>query len=282
MTDFEVKTEFLSYIAAEKGVAANTRLAYENDIQTFLEFCTVKKIDPLNASLRSLRDYAAFLRSRELSQRTIARRVSCLKQFYKFLLREGKIEKDPSELLSVVVKEKRLPKHMSIDEMTKLIAAATGEEGELSVRDRALLELWYASGCRISEIAGLKVQDMDLKEKLIKVHGKGGRERLIPVSTDAVEWCKKYQFLRHEWVRRAELKEMNVFFLTQNGKGFTRQGIWKLLKRYAKAAGISRNIWPHMIRHSFATHVLRGGADLRAVQAFLGHRTIATTEIYTF
>lgn len=281
MIDFDLKSEFLSYIAAEKGVAANTRLAYDNDIDTFLEFCAVRKTDPLKVSLRNLRDYAAFLRSRELSQRTIARRVSCLKQFFKFLLREGKIEKDPSELLSVIVKEKRLPKHLSVDEMTKLISAATGVDGDLSVRDRALLELWYASGCRISEIAGLKVQDIDLKEKLIKVFGKGGRERLIPISTDAVEWCKKYQFIRHECVRRAELKEMNIFFLTQNGKGFTRQGIWKLLKKYAKVAGISRNVWPHMIRHSFATHVLRGGADLRAVQAFLGHRTIATTEIYT-
>lgn len=272
--------DFLSYISSERALAQNTRVAYEKDLEQFLEFCRLHNVSHEHATLKHLRDFLATLRKKELSPRSIARKASSLKQFYKFLLREGKIDANPSELLTVIVKTKRLPKHLTVDEIFALIASAAGEN-EAEVRDRALLELWYATGSRVTELAGVTLENLDWDDGTVKIRGKGGRERIIPVSRDSLEWCEKYRLVRHEWMRRHDLKETKIFFLTRQGRGFTRQGIWKIVKKYAKRAGIARSVWPHMIRHSFATHILQGGADLRAVQELLGHRSISTTEVYT-
>lgn len=272
--------DFLAYVSSEKALSQNTRLAYEGDLDDFAVFCRARGIAPFRASLPELRDFLASMRKRELSPRSIARKVSTLRQFYKFLLREGRIDSDPAELLIVTVKGKKLPKHLTVKEMFALINAAGGAN-EAETRDRALLEAWYATGMRVSELAALAVSDFDWQKGFVKVTGKGGRERLVPLSRDAVQWCIRYRDIRHEWLARHDLAETEVFFLSRRGKRFTRQGIWKIVKRYAKKAGIHRNVWPHMIRHSFATHVLRGGADLRAVQEMLGHRSISTTEVYT-
>lgn len=272
--------EFLAYLAAEKGLAANTLSAYHLDVHDFLTFCKVKHIPWMHASLAQLRTYLSHLRKLSLAERSIARRASALRQFFRFLLREGKIESNPSDLLTVIRKGRKLPKHLSVEEMFKLLAAAGGAN-DTEVRDRALLEMWYATGCRVSELAHLKAENIDWEEGIAKVVGKGGRERLVPITREAVEWGKKYQDIRHEWMRAHGLKETEAFFLSRRGEAFTRQGIWRIVKRYAQKAGFSRNVWPHMIRHSVATHVLQGGADLRSVQELLGHRSIATTEIYT-
>jgi len=279
-TPAEELREFLAYVSSERAMALNSRLAYERDLLHFLEFCAIKGFSPQEATLKQLRNYLGQLRQSELSPRSIARKVSALKQFYKFLLRESKMTSNPSELLTVRVKTKKLPKHLSIAEIFRLIASAEGSD-EAGIRDRALLELWYAVGSRVSELAKLQVSDFDWQEGMVKIVGKGGRERLVPISQEAKRWGKRYLEIRHEWLIRHALKEADVFFLTRQGKGFTRQGIWKIVKKYAKKAGINRNVWPHMIRHSFATHVLQGGADLRAVQELLGHRSISTTEVYT-
>lgn len=275
--------EFLSYIASEKGLALNTRLAYQKDLQHYLSFCERKQIDAKKVTLSELRQYIGSLRREELTPRSIARKISSLKQFYQFLLREGRVETNPSELLSILVKTKRLPKHLSIDEAFRLVGAAAREdsEGEVGIRDRALLEFWYATGARVSEVASVEPASFDWVQGLVKIAGKGGRERWVPLSTAAQEWCLKYRDLRHEWIRRTGAKEAKTFFLSRTGSLLSRQAIWKLVKYYAKKAGISRNVWPHMIRHSFATHVVQGGADLRAVQELLGHRSISTTEVYT-
>ncbi len=278
-SDDEVR-EFLSYLATEKGLSRNTLTAYQQDLVDFLTFCRVKRIPWLTPSLGQLRNYLAHLRKQELSERSIARRASALRQFYRFLVREDKVDSNPADLLTVVRKGRKLPKHLTVEEVFKLISAAKGT-GEFDVRDRAMLELWYATGCRVSELSGLKASGIDWDQAVVKVLGKGGRERLIPITREAVEWGKKYQVLRHEALRRHNLKETEAFFLTRRGEAFTRQGMWKLVKHYALKAGITRNVWPHMIRHSVATHVLQGGADLRSVQELLGHRSIATTEIYT-
>lgn len=272
--------EFLAYIATEKGLSINTQHAYERDLKQFNQFCSVKKWNERNIELTHLREYLASLRRQELSSRTLARKCSAIKQYFKFLVRENKIDSDPSELLLVQVKQKRLPKHLTVREMFKLISMAEGHT-DIETRDRALLELWYATGARISEMAELTISQIDLDKKTVKICGKGNRQRLIPVGEVAAEWCRKYQDIRHEWVRRSGLREMEVFFLTPLGKQMNRQGIWKIVRRYSKLAGIKRNVWPHMIRHSFATHILRNGADLRAVQELLGHRSISTTEVYT-
>jgi len=273
-------SEFLAYITAEKGLASHTLSAYQRDLTQFLEFCVSKGFDPIQVSLSNLRAYLAHLRKMEMAPRTLARKCSALRQFYKFLLREKKITSDPSDLLLVQVKQKRLPKHLSVDEIFKVLAMAEGTDG-VTVRDRALLELWYATGTRISEMASIEPSDLDLKARTLKVVGKGNRERLIPIGEEAVSWCKKYLDVRHEWIRLSKLEGSEKFFLSPAGKALNRQMIWKLVKKYSQKAGIKRNVWPHMIRHSFATHILRNGADLRAVQEMLGHRSITTTEVYT-
>lgn len=276
----EAVQNFLDYLRSEKAVALNTRLAYQKDLEQYLEFSRVQSQELDQADLTHLRHFTAWLRREELSPRSIARKVSSLKQFYQFMVREGQMESDPAELLTVTVKTKRLPKHLSIDEVLAILRAAGGKT-DSEIRDRALLELWYATGCRVSEIAGVTVDALDIKGKTVKISGKGGRERILPIHQDAIHWCEEYRSVRHEWIRQAGLKETELFFLSRRGTALTRQAIWKTLKRYAKMAGVHRNVWPHLIRHSFATHVLQGGADLRAVQELLGHRSISTTEIYT-
>jgi integrase/recombinase XerD len=276
----EVLREFLAYVSSERALATNTRLAYEQDLTQFLQFCFRKNINAQHVSLHDLRDFLASLRRQSLSPRSIARKVSALKQFYKFQLRENKIQEDPSELLTVIVKTKKLPKHLTIQEMFLLIASAEGNT-ESEIRDRAILEFWYATGCRVSELINMPVHAIDWEEGVVKLLGKGSKERIVPLTHDAIAWCKKYKDIRHQWLLNHNLKDSKTFFLTRLGGPFTRQGIWKVVKKYAKQAGLTKNIWPHMIRHSFATHILRGGADLRAVQELLGHRSITTTEVYT-
>lgn len=277
--NIEIK-EFLDFLSSEKGLSTNTALAYEQDLDQLVQFCALYKKEILNVSQKDLREFVAYLRKQELSARTIARKISSLKQFYKFLLRENKIDNDPADLLSIVQKTKRLPKHLTIEEIFRLINAASGETPS-EVRDRALLEMWYATGARVSELAQLNLSQIDFQEKVVKIKGKGGKERIVPLSEDSVIWAEKYCSIRHDWLAQNGLKDTKIFFLTHIGKAFSRQGIWKLVKKYAKKAHISRKVWPHMIRHSFATHVLRGGADLRAVQELLGHKSISTTEVYT-
>ncbi|MBI4404350.1 MAG: tyrosine recombinase [Deltaproteobacteria bacterium] len=275
-----VVEEFLDFISAEKGLVANTFEAYKSDLDQFFQHCLVHHADPLDASLSDLRKYLASLRRRDLAPRTMARKLSVLKQFYKFLLRENKIQSDPSELLSVMVKARKLPKTLTIEEMVCLLEAADGSS-ESEIRDRALLETWYATGCRISEISHLTASSIDWQDGAIKFIGKGGAERIVPIGRTALEWCRKYQAIRHRWIKEHKLAEVDIFFLSRFGKGFSRQGIWKNVKKYAKKAGLTKRVWPHMIRHTFATHVLLGGADLRAVQELLGHKSITATEIYT-
>ena len=275
----EIK-EFLDYIAIERGLSPNTGLAYAQDLEQLSQFCSRYRLNILEVSHKELRTFVAYLRKQELNSRSIARKVSTLKQFYKFLIREDKIQNDPADLLSIVQKSVRLPKHLSVEEMFRLIASAEGNTN-VEIRDRALLEMWYGTGARVSEMAQLKIANIDLESKVVKIVGKGGKERIVPLSQDAIQWAQRYLSIRHQWILDHNLKETKIFFLSRVGKAFTRQGIWNLLKRYVKRSQISRKVWPHMIRHSFATHVLRGGADLRAVQELLGHKSIATTEIYT-
>lgn len=273
-------SEFVAHISTERGLSLNTQQAYQRDLNQFLDYCEVRKWQLNKIALVHLREYLAFLRKKEVGVRTLARKTSALKQFFKFLLRENKIESDPSDLLLVQVKQKRLPKHLTVEEIFRVVSAP-GDGCEAEIRDRALLELWYATGARISEMVGIATGDLDLLTKTLKLKGKGNRQRIVPISEEAVRWCEKYQAIRHEWVRRANLEETEVFFLSARGTKLTRQNVWKMVKTYSHKAGIKRKVWPHMIRHSFATHILRNGADLRAVQELLGHRSISTTEVYT-
>jgi integrase/recombinase XerD len=273
-------SEFLEYIAVERGLSENTRSAYESDLLRFVEFATVKRLLLETLTPAHLREYLGRLKSDELSSRSLSRKLSALKQFFQFCLREGKIKCNPAELLTVIVKSKRLPKHLSIEESFRLIEVSKGST-EQSVLDYAMMELWYATGCRVSELAKVGCDDIDWKSGLVCLRGKGNRQRWVPLNGDALVAIRNYQTVRHERVRRAGLVDTSTFFLDARLKPFTRQGLWKWLGELAKRAGIRRKVWPHMIRHSFATHVLQGGADLRTVQELLGHKSIATTQVYT-
>ncbi len=273
-------SEFLQYVTAEKGLSLNTRVAYERDLEQFIIFAKAKKISLETLTLENLRDFLSHLRSREVTSRSIARKVSALKQFFQFLMREGQLKANPAELLTVVVKTRRLPKHLSVEESFKLVESVNGATAS-GVRDRAMLEVWYATGCRVSELAGIRAEDIDWKGGLVRIRGKGGRERWVPLSSDSQAWALKYKHVRHDWIGKHGLEEQATFFLTDRVTPYTRQAIWKWLSRAAATAGIKKKIWPHMIRHSFATQLLQGGADLRTVQELLGHRSISTTEMYT-
>lgn len=280
MIDLTQISEFLDYLSSEKGGSPNTRMAYEQDLTQFAEFCGRKNVELVDCSSKQVREYLGTLRKQGMAARTVARKLSSVKQLYKFLLREEKIESDPSELLSISQREKRLPQFLTVEQMFKLVETAEGED-EMGVRDRALLEVWYATGARVTEVAKLSVAGFDWEGGMVQFLGKGGRRRWVPLTPSAIAWCRRYLDIRHEWIRRHALKETDIFFLGRTGRGLTRQAIWRMLKRYAEKSGLGRKVWPHLIRHSFATHVLQGGADLRAVQELLGHRSIATTEIYT-
>lgn len=273
-------SQFIAYISSERALALNTQVAYTGDLDQFSQYCGRKNISWHAVELRDLRRFLASLRKAGNGERSLARKASTLKQYFQFLLREGSITSDPSELLTVRVKSKCLPHFLTENEISKLLAAANGS-GEQGIRDRALMEIWYATGARVSEMAGLKLRQIDWNDGCVRIRGKGGNERIVPLSRDACDWSARYRDLRLEWSRRTELKDPDVFFLSIRGKAFTRQGIWKLLQKYVKRSGITRRVWPHMIRHTFATHILQGGADLRVVQELLGHRSISTTEIYT-
>lgn len=273
-------SEFLEYIVVERGLSGNTRLAYESDLARFLEFAKLRRLTLQSLTMAHLREYLGKLRSEDLGPRSLSRKLSALKQFFQFCLREGKIKSNPAELLTVIVKTKRLPKHLSVEESFRLIEVSKGNS-ESSIRDQAMMELWYATGCRVSELAGVCCEDLDWKNGLVRLKGKGNRQRWVPLNTDALEAARTYKNVRHEWVRRAGLVDTPAFFLNTRFQPFTRQALWKWLALLAKKAGIRRKVWPHMIRHSFATHVLQGGADLRTVQELLGHQSIATTQVYT-
>lgn len=273
-------TEFLAYLDSERGLARNSIDAYRADLEDFSTYCLAKKIEAPSITIKQLRQFMASLRRCGLSPRTISRRVSAIRQWYRFQFREGQISSNPAELLATGGRTQRLPQFLSEEEAFAFIQAPP-TDSENGVRDRAMLELWYATGCRVSELANLQASNIDWDQSIAKFTGKGGRERIVPLSRDSIFWGRKYADVRHEWVRRSNLIETGSFFLTRMGSQFTRQGIWKIVKKYAKLAGLDRNVWPHMIRHSFATHVLKGGADLRVVQELLGHRSISTTEVYT-
>lgn len=276
-----LKHEFLSFIAAERALSENTRIAYARDLDEFALFLTRKKIGIREVKLDCLRDFLSSLRMNGNQERSLARKCSTLKQFFHFLLREEVLRDDPSELLSVRVRTRRLPKSLSEAEVSRLIEGAGGMESEEDTRDRALLELWYATGMRVSELILLKGGSIDWKDSTVRVFGKGSKERLLPVSAEALKWCLKYRDIRMEWIRRNAPKDPKSFFITIRARAFTRQGVAILLKKCAVRTGLSRRVWPHLMRHTFATHVLGGGADLRVVQELLGHQSITTTDIYT-
>jgi len=276
---------FLNYLTVEKGFSENTRFAYQNDLQQLASFAeeevTKQSFIPswVNFSRQGMLSYMLNLKERNYAPTTIARKVAATRSFFGFLKAEGIIKTDPSENMSSPSVGKSLPKPISISQVRQLLDQPARLNSPEARRDKAMLELRYASGMRISELVSLNLGNVNTEEGFVRCFGKGHKERLVPIHEQAARSVKEYT-----GETRPELahhKDEVALFLNPRGERLTRQGFWQKLKEYAKSAGLDKQISPHTLRHSFATHMLSGGADLRAVQELLGHANISTTQVYT-
>lgn len=268
---------FLEYLVVERSVAENTISAYENDLKSFFQWMDERGKDIGEIEAGDLTEFSSSCRSRKLKSTSISRRLSAVRQLYRFLLEEGGITKDPTRDMVTPKKGKYLPQVLSTDEVDRLLEAPDVST-PIGTRDKAMIELLYATGLRVSELVGLKMHMLNLGVGYLICRGKGGKERLVPIGGSAVKWVKEYiAVVRPAMVR----KSSDVLFCSNRGAAMTRQNFWYMIRRYASEAGIMKSISPHVLRHSFATHLLAGGADLRSVQMMLGHSDISTTQIYT-
>ncbi len=269
--------QFINYIRIERGVSKNTIEAYSRDLKGFADFIAKNKFNLEKIDVAVLTEYINYL-SAKLSRRSLARNISAIRTFFKFLVLEGIIQENPARLLEVPKVSKTLPGILNEHEI-ELLLNQPSLNSAIGIRDKAMLELLYASGLRVSELVNLKLSNLNMSIGYIKVMGKGSKERFVPIGEKAITALKRYMSIARSKFDKG--KGSPYLFLNSRGKPFSRQGFWKLLKSYARKAGIKKRITPHIIRHSFATHLLQNGADLRSVQMMLGHSDISTTQIYT-
>lgn len=268
---------FLEFLSVEKGLSFNTILSYRRDIEKFYHFLQRKRLSALKAKEEDLVKFIQGVSRTGLSSRSMARLISSLKSLYKFLVLDGVLKKNPASDLSSPKLWISLPKYLTVNEV-ELLLRQPNEKETLGLRDKAMLELLYATGLRVSELIMLKTKDVSFDDGFLLCRGKGGKERIIPLNNSAIKALQDYEGK----ARPKLLKKSNDFlFLTNRGEAFSRQGFWKLLKNYARKAGFASEISPHVLRHSFATHLLERGADLRSIQLMLGHSQIMTTQVYT-
>jgi integrase/recombinase XerD len=270
---------FSDYIALEQGLSPRTIEAYERDLSRFVEYAELKGASaPADITATMLREFVYHLKDLGLSPASIRRSVSALRTYFRFLVGDAIVSADPSERLETPKRWRTLPEVLTVDEVQRLLASPTLDDA-LVFRDRALLELAYGAGLRVSEWITLGVRDLMLEEGLIRVFGKGSKERLVPIGRAAITAAAVY--LRELRPRLEKGEGKGILFLNARGRPLTRMGAWKILRGHVDRAAITKHVSPHTLRHSFATHLLEGGADLRAVQEMLGHVDIATTQIYT-
>ena len=270
---------FSDYLKAEKGLSSNSVSSYLRDLKKYLDFLDKRKINnPSSITKKDITDFLFFLKENSISPRSIARYLSSVKNFHRFLLREKISPSDPSNLIDSPKIWETVPQVLSSAEVSKILKSPNIKTIQ-GMRDKAILELMYATGLRVSEIANLKINDLNRDVGFLKCKGKGAKERLVPVSKPAVHFIDKY--LNSSRPKLAKGKLTDNLFLSQGGRSLTRQSIWKMIKAMVKKAGIKKHVSPHTLRHSFATHLIEGGANLRSVQEMLGHSNISTTQIYT-
>ncbi len=271
--------EFLNHLAVERGLARNTVISYKSDLAFFKHFCALKKISPFGPDGRTaVSAYLIQMKKEGKSPATVSRRLAALKSLYRFLVNEGHLERDPTENLESPKKSQKLPRVLTTGEVDMLLAQPRTATPS-GMRDKAMLELLYATGIRVSELTSLDRGSINLAEGYIRCLGKGAKERIVPVSDVAAHFMALYlQGARSKLAGKANCQAL---FLNRRGGRMTRQGFWKIVKKYTARANIKKDITPHTLRHSFATHLLENGADLRSVQELLGHADISTTQIYT-
>jgi integrase/recombinase XerD len=279
--------DFLAYLELERGLSRNTLSAYRSDLLQFGAFLHRRGLTATEAQHGDLAAFLAELADgpTPVAAATIGRKVACLRSFYRHLRREGIIEHDPTAELRGPRKSQRLPRVLSRDEVARLLREPKGTDPR-ALRDRALLEVMYACGLRASEATGLKLEDVDLEEGVVRARGKGSKERLVPIGRQAVGalrvYCRRGRpALLGAAVDRTGARTSGQLFLNRRGSGLTRQGLYKIVQGHARGAGLAERMSPHTLRHTFATHLLAGGCDLRSLQEMLGHADLSTTQVYT-
>lgn len=271
---------FLEYLTVELGLSANTRQAYERDLRLFCKTLGFKNSDALvNVNREQITGYMTQLKEKGLAAATIARKLAAIKAFYRFMTAEGYMDANPAEVVEAGTKGIKLPRVLSEDEVVRLLNQPdiTTAEG---FRDRTMLEVLYATGMRVSELINLTLERVDLNMKYIIAFGKGSKERIVPLGSVAAEFLQQYLEKVRPKLTHAG-RNTNIVFLAFGGHELTRQRFWQIIRTYGRKANINKALTPHILRHSFATHLLDNGADLRSVQELLGHSDISTTQIYT-
>ena len=269
---------FIDSLWLESGLSDNTLSAYRHDLSGLQDWLAEKGRDLLSASEADLLGYMAQKARQGGKARSSARLLSSCRRFYQYLLREGLRQDDPSALIEAPKLGRKLPDTLT-ERDVELLLAAPDTQTDLGLRDRAMLELLYATGLRVSELVGLTSVQLGLVQGVVRVMGKGSKERLVPMGEEAIAWIQRY--LAQSRPSLAKERPCNEVFITARGQGMTRHAFWHIIKRYALSAGISKHLSPHTLRHAFATHLLNHGADLRVVQMLLGHSDLSTTQIYT-
>jgi integrase/recombinase XerD len=272
--------QFIQYISFEKGLSENTKISYLHDLEQYAEYLNSKGIKSYgNAESNHITGFLSLLSELGLSVTSRSRYLSAIRGFHKYLLSAGACSKNIAEIIDLPKAGRKLPDTLTINDIDKLLDQPDVSK-PAGIRDRAILETMYACGLRVSELCDLKQRDVIVDAEIIRVFGKGSKERIVPIGSSALHWIEQYQIMaRHLFIKKADTDD--VLFLNQRGSKLTRMGIWKILDKAARMAQLKVHVHPHMLRHSFATHLLEGGADLRAVQEMLGHSDISTTQIYT-
>jgi integrase/recombinase XerD len=269
---------FLSYLRVEKGVSMNTHDAYRRDVEKFQEFTAKKRLRLEGATRDTIVDFLRSLYDRKLDSRSVARHLVTLRQFFRFALIEGFVKEDPTETVESPRFRMGLPMFLSIEEVDRLLAAPDAAT-IIGLRDKAMIEVMYSAGLRVSELCGLRLSDIHFESGYVRCVGKGNKERLVPIGRKALEIVQRY--LRDSRPKLEREDSPELLFLNRHGGSCSRHSFWKTVSDCGRKAGLRKKLKPHMLRHSFATHLLDRGADLRAVQMMLGHTDIATTQIYT-
>ena len=271
--------DFIYHLSVEKGLADNTLDSYQRDLRKYLQFLQAQNINSFGqTSRRQITAYLSEQQSKGLAPSTITRSLASIRSFYQYLLKEQIITENPAVELESPKSEKKLPHVLSFQDI-ELLLEQPRTDCIIGMRDKAMLELIYATGIRVSELVSLNLNHANIKMGFLRCDGKGGKERMIPLGSVAIKSLQDYlKYSREKYVKN---KEEKALFLNQHGNRLTRQGFWKILKKYVLRAGFNTEITPHTLRHSFATHLLENGADLRSVQEMLGHADISTTQIYT-
>jgi integrase/recombinase XerD len=271
--------QFLHYILVEKGLSKNTIDAYSHGLNRFLDYLRKRGIEEIpKVSKLDMRAFLLGLKRQGLSTKSVVRNLAAIRSFFRFLVQEGVLNTNPIEELESPKIERKLPEILTLKEVEQLLEQPNSQT-PIGIRDRTMLEVLYATGMRVSELTKLPVQQVNLEGGYVLVFGKGSKERIIPLGSEAMKWIILYLNSARE--KLAKGKEDPSLFINRSGRGMSRQQFWKNIKAYGRRAGIRKRITPHLLRHSFASHLLEGGADLRSVQIMLGHADISTTQIYT-